>query len=134
MAPEAGTEVTEAVAAKETTEPAGEPAEPAGEAPKGKKKWVIPAAIAAVVAIAAGAFAMTSAKDPKDAVIGAFKSIVAEGQTNPAEEIFGVSAMTDKLNKESSEMNMELTVEGSSDETLSQLVSGKIGIRHVRLK
>ena len=128
VAPEAGTEVTEAVAAKETTEPAGEPAEPAGEAPEGKKKWVIPAAIAAVVAIAAGAFAMTSAKDPKDAVIGAFKSIVAEGQTNPAEEIFGVSAMTDKLNKESSEMNMELTVEGSSDETLSQLVSGKIGM------
>ena len=71
VAPEAGAEVTEAVAAKETTEPAG-------EAPKGKKKWVIPAAIAAVVAIAAGAFAMTSAKDPKDAVIGAFKSIVAE--------------------------------------------------------
>lgn len=56
VAPEAGAEVTEAVAAKETTEPAGEPAEPAGEAPKGKKKWIIPAAIAAVVAIAAGAF------------------------------------------------------------------------------
>lgn len=98
-----------------------------GEGPKSKKKWVIPVAILAVIAIAAGVFAMTSKKNPKDVVIEAFKSIVAEGQTNPAEEIFGVTAMGEKLNKESSEINMEMTVEGSSDETLNKFVSGKIG-------
>lgn len=111
----------------ETAQAEAAPAPEGGE-PKSKKKWILPVAILAVVAIAAGVFAMTSQKNPKDVVIGAFKSIVAEGQTNPAEEIFGVTAMGEKLNKESSEVNMELTVEGSSDETLNQLVSGKFGV------
>ncbi|WP_294147621.1 zinc ribbon domain-containing protein [uncultured Clostridium sp.] len=124
-APAETAEAQQAVPA-ETAQAGAAPAPEGGE-PKSKKKWILPVAILAVIAIAAGVFAMTSQKNPKDVVIGAFKSIVAEGQTNPAEEIFGLTAMGEKLNKESSEVNMEMTVEGSSDETLNQLVSGKIG-------
>lgn len=102
---------------------------PEGGEQKGRKKWILPAAIAAVVAVAAGVFAFsTTRKDPKDVVLEAFKSVVAEGQTNPGEELFGMAAMTEKLNKESSEVNMELTVEGISDPTLEQLVTGEFGM------
>lgn len=109
---------------------AGSKVELEGKTPGGKKKWVLPVAIAAVIAVAAGVFAMKGglSKDPKDVVIGAFKSIVAEGQTNPSEEIFGMTAMMEKLNKESSQVNMEFVVEGSSDETLNQIATGKLGM------
>ena len=98
------------------------------EIPKKGKKWVIPAAAAAAVAVAAGAYAMSQRVDPKDAVIDAFKSIVAEGQTNPAEEIFGISDLMEKLSKESGEVSMEVTVEGASDETVNQLAGGKMAV------
>lgn len=109
----------------------GNPVDLEGKAQSSKKKWVLPAAIVAAIAIAAGVFAMKgfSSKDPKDLVIDAFKSIVAEGQTNPAEEIFGMSSMIEKLNKESSQVTMEFSMEGSSDETLNQLVSGTLGVK-----
>lgn len=98
------------------------------EIPKKGKKWVIPAAAAAAVAVAAGAYAMSQRVDPKDAVIDAFKSIVAEGQTNPAEEIFGISDLMEKLSKESGEVSMEVTVEGASDETVNRLAGGKMAV------
>lgn len=105
------------------------PLEAGGQAQKsGKKKWVLPVAVAAVVAVAAGAFAMSNRKDPKDIVIDAFKSITAEGQTNPSEEIFGSKELAQKLNKESSEFDIEFTVEGSSDPTIAQLATGKLGM------
>lgn len=97
-------------------------------APKKGKRWVIPAAAVAVVAVAAGAYAMSQRVDPKDAVIDAFKSITAEGQTNPAEEIFGISDLMEKLSKESGEISMEATIAGASDETVNQLASGKMRV------
>ncbi len=117
-----------------TEETAGDPAQTAAdtasqlpETPKKGKKWVIPAAAAAVVVIAAGAFAVSNRKDPKDVVIDAFKSITEQGQTNPTEEIFGVSELTERLNTSSSEMSLELTLDDASDPSISQLASGSIG-------
>lgn len=85
------------------------------EPKNGKKKWIIPAAIAAVVVVAAGAFAVTSLrqKDPKDIVLDAFKSITAEGQTDPAEELLHLSKISE-LNTESSQGSLEFTYDGSS--------------------
>lgn len=116
-------EVKESIPEESTAE-ASQP-----ESPKnGRKKWMIPAAGAAVIAVAAGAFAMKNTKDPKDAVIDAFKSITAEGQTSPMKEIFGVGEQTEGQNGTSGEMNLELTMEGISDLSMSQLATGKVGM------
>ena len=96
--------------------------------PAGKKKWVLPAAAAAVVAVGVGAYTMMSAKDPKDVVVDAFKSITAEGQTDPAEEIFGLSAMMEKINTSPSEIRLELALEDTSIADLSALATGSFNM------
>ena len=96
------------------------------EGKKGKK-WAVPAVVVGVAAVAAGAYVMMNQVDPKDAVIDAFKSITAEGQVNPADELFGISAMMEKLNTESSEVSLELNFEDTSDPDLGMLESGSIG-------
>lgn len=98
------------------------------EPPKKSKKWMLPAAAVAVAALAGGAYFMMSQVDPKEAVIGAFKSITAEGQLSPTEEIFGLSAMSEKLSTGSRQVYMDLTLEESSDPTLNQMASGKLAI------
>ena len=96
--------------------------------PAGKKKWLLPAAAAAVVAVGVGAYTMMSAKDPKDVVVDAFKSITAEGQTDPAEEIFGLSAMMEKINTSPSEIRLELALEDTSIADLSALATGSFNM------
>lgn len=93
----------------------------------GMKMWGIIAGIVVIIAIAA-AVLFSGKKDPKDTVIKAFKSIYAEGQTDPMEQIFGWKEMSKKLSKESSSVGMELQFENSSEESLAQLTSGKIGV------
>ena len=111
------------------TEAADTAAESQPEEPKknNKMKYGI-AAVAAVAVIAVGAAVLMPKTSPKDTVIDAFKSITAKGQTDPMEEIFGWDAMNEKLSKESSEMNLELQLQESSDETVNQLATGKIGM------
>lgn len=120
--------VSQAAASGEESESAGagSAAETAssGQEPKKGKKWVIPAVAAAAVVIGGGAFAVSQAKDPKDAVVDAFKSITAEGQVNPGEEIFGVEELVKRLASESSEVTMELRAEDSSNESLKPLATG----------
>ena len=41
------------------------------------------------MAVVGGGVMLSHQADPKDTVIDAFKSITAEGQLNPSEEIFG---------------------------------------------
>ena len=101
---------------------------PAPAEPNNKKKWVVPAAVAGVAAVAAGAYVMMNQVDPKDAVIDAFKSIVAEEQVNPAEELFGISELMEKLNTESSEVAVKLTFEDTSDPDLGMLATGSMGV------
>ncbi|MEF9939008.1 MAG: zinc ribbon domain-containing protein [Clostridium sp.] len=92
-----------------------------------KKRIVIAAVIAAAVVVAAGA-AILPRKNSKDIVIDAFKGIVAEGQTDPMEEIFGWKEMYQTMNKESSQVGMELQIQDSSNETVKQLTTAKLGI------
>ena len=100
----------------------------AQEPKKSNKKMIGIAAVAAAAVLAVGAFAMMPKKSGKDIVIDAFKSIVAKEQTQPMEEIFGWQEMNTKYTKEASEMNMELMLQDSSDETVKQLTTGKIGM------
>lgn len=98
------------------------------EPKKSNKKTVVIAAVVAVGVLAVGAYAMMPKKSGKDIVIDAFKSVVAKEQTQPMEEIFGWQEMNTKYTKEASEIYMELQLQDSSDETVNQLTTGKIGM------
>ena len=87
----------------------------------GRKKWLIPAGAAAAVAVIGGGVMLSHQADPKDTVIDAFKSITAEGQLNPSEEIFGTKELEDLLQKGSAQTGMELSMTGIFDESLNQM-------------
>lgn len=87
----------------------------------GKKKWLLPAGVAAAVVVIGGGIIISQQKDPKDTVIDAFKSITAEGQLSPAEEVFGVEKLGELLCNGSVQTGMELSMSGSSDSTLNEL-------------
>ena len=94
----------------------------------GRKKWLIPAGAAAAVAVIGGGVMLSHQADPKDTVIDAFKSITAEGQLNPSEEIFGTKELEDLLQKGSAQTGMELSMTGISDESLNQMSGAGIGL------
>lgn len=93
-----------------------------------RKKWLIPAGAAAAVAVIGGGVMLSHQADPKDTVIDAFKSITAEGQLNPSEEIFGTKELEDLLQKGSAQTGMELSMTGISDESLNQMSGAGIGL------
>ena len=93
---------------------------------KGKKKlWIIPAVAAAAAAAGAGVFLLWPS-DPKDAVVDAFKSITAEGQTNPWEDIFGVAALKERMVSGANELELEIAYEDSSFSEFEILESGSV--------
>lgn len=89
---------------------AGEPAELAVAEKKPNKIWMAGAAAAAVAVVGGVAFWQMNKPDPKDVVIDAFKGVVAEGQTDPMEEIFGWKALGEKLYSDSYQVGMNLTL------------------------
>lgn len=125
--------VAENPVAENAAEDAGAAVAPAevvtsdGKQSNSKKKIVIGAVVAIAVVVAAGV-ALMPKKSAKDTVIDAFKSIVAEGQTNPMEEIFGSKTLSEKLRKENSEIEFDMQIAGSSNETVNQLATGEIGV------
>ena len=94
----------------------------------GRKKWLISAGAAAAVAVVGGGVMLSHQADPKDTVIDAFKSITAEGQLNPSEEIFGTKELEKLLQKGSAQTGMELSMMGISDESLNQMSGAGIGL------
>ncbi len=76
-----------------------------------------PAGAAAAVVVVGGGVMLSHQADPKDTVIDAFKSITAEGQLNPSEEIFGTKELENLLQKGSAQTGMELSMTGISDES-----------------
>lgn len=92
------------------------------------KKWLVPAAAAGAVVIAVGGYVMMNRTDPKEAVIGAFQSITEKGQTNPAEELFGISGILEQFHTESTQTSVKLTFEDVSNPDLNLLKSGSIGV------
>lgn len=85
-----------------------------------KKTQKIILAGAAVVAVAVGGvfYVKSTAKDPKDVVIDAFKSVYAEGQTNPQEELFGVKELLENTSK-NGEYGLTLKLDSCSDENIN---------------
>lgn len=83
---------------------------PAVPEKKQKKVWIAGVTVAAIAAVGGVAFWQMNRKDPKNVVIDAFKGVVAKGQTNPGEEIFGWKSMNEKMYKGSYEMNMGLSI------------------------
>ena len=94
----------------------------------GRKKWLISAGAAAAVVVVGGGVMLSHQADPKDTVIDAFKSITAEGQLNPSEEIFGTKELEKLLQKGSAQTGMELSMTGISDESLNQMSGAGIGL------
>ena len=82
-----------------------------------KKTQKIILAGAAVVAVAVGGvfYVKSTAKDPKDVVIDAFKSVYAEGQTNPQEELFGVKELLENaIDAQATAVTVEIREGGCS--------------------
>ena len=94
----------------------------------GRKKWLISAGAAAAVVVVGGGVMLSHQADPKDTVIDAFKSITAEGQLNPSEEIFGTKELEKLLQKRFAQTAMELSITGISDESLNQMSGAGIGL------
>lgn len=94
----------------------------------GRKKWLVPAGVVAAVVVVGGGVILTSRADPKDTVIDAFKSITAEGQLNPVEDIFGTENLSELLINGSVQTGMELTLSGSSDKTLNDISGAGVGL------
>ncbi|WP_312445851.1 zinc ribbon domain-containing protein [Lacrimispora sp.] len=89
----------------------------------GKKVGIIAGAIAAVAVIGAAAMiAVISgpAKDPKEVVIDAFKSVYTDDTVRPIEEIFGFKGMTEISSTQNMESSMSLKLESSSDSTVDE--------------
>lgn len=86
----------------------GVPAVPEKKSGRGP---IIAVAAAAVIAVAGLAFWQMNKEDPKDIVIKAFEGLMADGQTDPGEEIFGWDAMYEKLYQGSYQMDMGLQME-----------------------
>ncbi len=108
--------------AEEAEEPAGETvAEEAEEpAPAKKGKKAIIAGIVAVVA-AAGIFGAVKMreKDPKEAVIDAFKS-VTESEVKPMDELFGYSQFVENAKTANLETGLSLSLDGGSSDWMNQ--------------
>lgn len=98
------------VCKKNLIEAQNEPAQLAVAEKKSGKAWIAGAAVAVIAVAGGAAFWQMNKQDPKDVVIDAFKGVVAEGQTNPMEEIFGWKALGEKLYSSSYQVDMALTL------------------------
>lgn len=83
-----------------------------------KMQKMVLAGVAVAVAAGGAFYVQSTAKDPKDVVIDAFKSVYAEGQTNPQEELFGVKELFESTSK-NGEYGLTLKLDSCSDETVN---------------
>lgn len=94
----------------------------------GRRIAVIAAAAAGVIGIGVfGAVRMTE-KDPKEVVIHAFETVYAKDQTDPREELFGISKFSENAGKVSSQGGFRLVLDDCSAEEISRNAAGA-GIR-----
>lgn len=96
------------------------------EAPKKNNKKVIIGAGAGVVVLAGVAFAgwkMTET-DPKTAVIDAFKSVYADWDTTPEQEIFGTNEILKAIQETGGETGISVSLVSSTDESAAALAGG----------
>jgi len=130
---EADTKVEEADAgAQEAGAKASEAVSVAEQQPSPAKAGrKIAAALAAAVAVAAiGTFGIMKMmeKDPKEVVIGAFKSVYAKEQTYPTDELFGLTQFVENAKKSSVESGVTLVMDSCSEENVNQYAGSGIRI------
>lgn len=101
-----------------------------GDKKPGKKKVgvIIGILIALVVVIGVFATVFSPKKNGKEAVIGAFKSVVEPGGTNPMEEMTGWGEIAKKRSSSSTTAQLTVKFEGSSDPSLSAMASGQLSM------
>lgn len=115
------------------TEQALEPSQPEPEKAAGnngnRKKYILGGAVAAaIVLIAILAFGMIGKKDPKTAVIDAFKSIYTKTGIKPAEEIFGWKELAANTKKLSHEKKFDIKLVGGEVPGIQQYVGSGLSI------
>lgn len=86
-----------------------------------KQMKMAAAGAAAVIVVGGGVFAFTqmSEGDPKETVIKAFENIYTEGQTDPLEELFGLSEFAKTEASSSSEGGLTLKLDSCSEPAVS---------------
>lgn len=94
---------------------------------KGGKIAALAVAAAAVVGIGAFGMMKLQEKDPKEAVIDAFKSVYSEDQTYPINEIFGLSQFGESVEK-STESGFSLILDSCSEETVNNFAGSGLRI------
>lgn len=122
--PQCGEELEKNEAADQETMPVPVPEEPK----KKSKTGVIIGAAAAVIVLAGILFVLFGKTDPKEAVIGAFRSLYEE-TTYPIDELFGFEEMMERSSEENYESELSLVVESVDDPDLSILTSGGMTVK-----
>lgn len=106
--------------------------QPQPEVPGPKKKTGRILAVGAVLAAAAavGGFAAVKLleKDPKDAVVDAFKSVYASDITDPGEEVFGWKTLTNSFRSKNMEGEFSLTLEKCSDPSVNEFAGTSFSV------
>ena len=95
---------------------------------KGMKILIAAGVVAAAGAAAAFAFTRMNAKDPKEAVVDAFKTAFSHEQGSPAEDIFGLSQFSSASVSSDAETGLTLSLDSSSMEELNALTGGGLRI------
>ena len=95
---------------------------------KGMKILIAAGVVAAAGAAAAFAFTQMNAKDPKEAVVDAFKTAFSHEQVSPAEDIFGLSQFSSASVSSDAEAGLTLSLDSSSMEELNALTGGGLRI------
>ena len=95
---------------------------------KGMKILIAAGVVAAAGAAAAFAFTRMNAKDPKEAVVDAFKTAFSHEQVSPAEDIFGLSQFSSASVSSDAETGLTLSLDSSSMEELNALTGGGLRI------
>lgn len=95
---------------------------------KGMKILIAAGVVAAAGAAAAFAFTRMNAKDPKEAVVDAFKTAFSHEQASPAEDIFGLSQFSSASVSSDAEAGLTLSLDSSSMEELNALTGGGLRI------
>ena len=85
-----------------------------------KKMKMAAAGAAAVVVVGGGVFAYTrlAGGDPKETVIQAFENVYTEGQTDPMEELFGLSEFAKAETSSSQNAGLTLKLDSCSEPTV----------------
>lgn len=86
-------------------------------------------ALAAVAVVGVSAAMLMKSEDPKETVIGAFKSVYEEDTVNHLDDIFGFTGMAETMKTESAYVDMALKVDSSNISGTEMAIGSGINIQ-----